>query len=374
MNVGIIGMGNIGTKYASIVLKNKDKFKLTAITRIKPESMNKLKDIFDADTKIYNTDKDLYEAYDNKEFELDMVIIATPHLMHEYAALEAFKRGIHVLCDKPAGVYLSQGRNMLENSNGLKYGYVFHQRMYPVNQKLKEIVDSNIYGKVKRVSYTVTDWYRPNSYYKSNAWRSTYKTDGGGTLLNQCPHSLDLLYYLFGNPTKVMAFCNEGKYHDIEVEDEATSYLEFKDGITATFIASTGELPGVNRLEISFEKALITCNKDEITIKENEYSEEYYRNLDPSIYKLPVPKISTFKVENNLDQYQMVIMNFYNAIINNEPIYANGKDALVSLYMSNAMYLSSAKEKAIKFYEIGSLEELEFEKEFNDWFKTKIKE
>lgn len=183
-------------------------------------------------------------------------------MLHEEQVAEALELGLHVLCDKPSGVFSSQARHMNEaaKKSGLVFSMMFHQRMNPVYQKMKEIVQSEKYGKMKRVNWVITDWYRPNGYYDAVEWRGTWSMDGGGILLNQCPHNLDLLQWICGMPVRLQAFCKEGKYHNIEVEDEVTAYLEFEQGATVTFYATTGEAPGINRLEISLEDALLVCD------------------------------------------------------------------------------------------------------------------
>ena len=356
-NVAIIGMGKMGSKYAKMILNDKSiGLKLVASTRIREKNLDNVKDYIDT-FKIYDSDEDLFKGYDNKEFECDAIIVATPHIKHKYAVIEGFKRNLAVLCEKPAGVYLKDGRIMLEAKGNNDYGFIFHQRTYPINVFLYDIIKNNKYGNVKRINYIVTDWFRTDAYYKSDYWRSTYKTDGGGTLLNQCPHSIDLLCHLFGMPKTVMAFCNEGKYHDIEVEDEVTSYLEWDNGITGVFIASTGEIPGINRMEISTNRALITVYKDKIEIKYNDNDDKYYLSLPDESFKQD-NKIEVYEFTKN-DAYRVVLEKFARG-----EMVASGKDSLMSLYLSNAMYLSSWKKKVINIYEIGSNEELDFEFEF----------
>ena len=365
INVMIIGMGKMGSKYAKMILSDKNiGLNLVATTRIRGENLENVKEYLN-DFKVYDTDKDIFDAYDKGEFKCDALIVSTPHYSHKYAVIEGFKRGLKVLCEKPAGVYLSDGREMLSYQNNNQYGFIFHQRTYPINVFLKDIISNEKYGKVKRINYIVTDWFRTEAYYKSNYWRSTYKTDGGGTLLNQCPHSIDLLCHLFGMPNKLVAFCNEGKYHNIEVEDEVTSYLEWDNGVTGVFIASTCEIPGINRLEISTDRALISVYKDKIEIISNLKNDKYYLWLKDESFKEDSIK-ELYNFEKN-DAYRVVLKEFASG-----NVIATGEDSLMSLYLSNAMYLSSWKSKIINIYDIGSEEELEFEKEFEQEMKKRI--
>ena len=366
MRIAIIGMGNMGSKYAKYI-KEDSSFNMTLVAVTRPKRDKELfVSEYIKDVLVYDNDKELFKALDNKEFEIDSIIVATPHYSHKDIVIEAFKRNLNVLCEKPAGVFLKDARIMNEaNTNNLLYGLVFHQRTYSIYQYLYKIIKEEKYGKLQRVNYITTDWFRTNDYYKKDSWRSTYKTDGGGTLLNQCPHSLDLLCFLFGMPSKVMAFCNEGKYHDIEVEDEVSSYLEWDNGVTGIFIASTGENPGINRMEVTTSRAQITVYKEYIEIKYNDFDSEYYikNNIDNSKITPMVERID-FKYDSS----QKEVLRMFG----NNRVICNGKEALMSLYLSNAMYLSSFKKKIVNIYPISSKEELEFELEFIDEFNKRI--
>jgi len=365
--IAIIGMGKMGSKYAKMILDDKNLgYILVASTRIRENNALKLKDHLN-EFKIYNSDQELFKGFDNKEFECDTILVSTPHYNHRYAVIEGFKRNLDVLCEKPAGVYLSDGREMLMNRGNNQYGFIFHQRRYPINVFLYDLLKSNKYGKVKRINYIVTDWFRTDAYYKSDYWRSTYKTDGGGTLLNQCPHSLDLLCYLFGMPKRLRAYCNEGKYHNIEVEDDVTCYLEWDNGVTGVFIASTGEIPGINRMEISTDRAIIRVYPNNIEIISNEKNDKYYLGLPNESFKQDL-NIEKYEFEKNDAYYELI------KLFNEGNVVASGEDSLMSLYLSNAMYLSSWKGKDIELYEINSKEELEFENEFEEEMKKHVKE
>ncbi len=376
VKIALIGFGDMGTKYALKILNNPSLgLELVCGTRIKPLYLDKIRGLIPSDFPFFQDDDELFAAFDRGEVSFDAVLVVTPHYAHEKAVKEAFKRNLHVLCDKPAGVYLRAGREMLEaKPQDRQYGFIFHQRRYGVNQKLKEIVDSKIYGNVKRVSFIVSDWYRTNAYFKSAPWRATYKTDGGGTLLNQCPHSVDFLFYLLGMPCSVYGSCKEGKYHDIEVEDEATAYLEWDNGVTGVFVASTGELPGVNRLEISFDRAVVTCSKNVIDITENVQPESYYRNQNVQYLVPPEPEYTHLEFDEKADEaYLEVLKGFVRAVESGDSsnLVADGSDSLMSLYFSNAVYLSSAKKMPVVFEPIGSENEKSFEKEFENWLESK---
>lgn len=184
---------------------------------------------------------------------IDAALIAVPHYEHPTYAVKCFQRGIHVLTEKPAGVYARQVREMNEAAEkaGVKFEIMFNQRIDPIYKKAHDLVQSGALGQPKRLVWIVTNWYRTQAYYDSGSWRATWKGEGGGVLLNQAPHNLDLWQWIFGMPQKIRAFCSVGKYHQIGVEDDVTIYGEYENGATAVFISTTGEAPGTNRLEIS---------------------------------------------------------------------------------------------------------------------------
>lgn len=373
MKIAVIGMGNMGSQYAALISENRIAgMELTAATRVRPEKMESLRRVLPEDLYICPSVQALYEAYDRQDVELDAVIIATPHDSHAAIAKGAFQRGLHVLCDKPAGIYSRQAREMTEayekakkENPDLQFGFIFHQRTYPVYQRLRELVQSKIYGKVRRVNWVVTNWYRPDAYYTENAWRGTWKLDGGGVLLNQCPHNLDLMQWIAGMPSAVQGFCHEGKYHPIEVEDDVTAYLEWKNGATGILIASTGEAPGVNRLEISLENALIVCEEEKIRICGLDRPEREYREEKDNIFQKPKSIWKEEIPEKEQCPYETVLHDFAAG-----KMTAEGYEAKNSLLLSNAIYLSSWECNKIKIPEEGT-EERAFERKFERYLKKK---
>ncbi len=363
--LAIIGMGDMGSKYAKLIFEDESiGYKIVATTRCHGANFERVKDYMN-DVLMYDSDEELFNAYDNHEFEVDTILVVTPHLRHKYSVIMGLKRGLNVLCDKPASAKLSDGVLMLSYQKDSKYGYIFHQRTYPIYKYLYEIIKNKKYGAVKRVNYIVTDWFRTNDYYKTSAWRAKYQTDGGGTIINQCPHSLDLLCHIFGLPDEVYASCAEGKYHDIEVEDDVTAYLKWDSGVTGVFIASTGEIPGINRMEITTTNAVITVYKNKIDIKYSDFPDTYYLNQEHKTFKMPEFREESICFDSN-DAYKEVLKGF-----NEGNIVADGKEALDSLYLANAIYLSSWKNKMIRLYNISSPQEVEFEHEFDQEFSMK---
>lgn len=369
--IAVIGVGNMGSKYASILQsKTLEGAELAALTRVKEPYRELLRPSLEGGIPVFDSEGRLFDAVETGSLKLDGVIIATPHYSHEEIALRAFKNGLNVLCDKPAGVYSRQGRNMDEAAKkaGLVYSMVFNQRTEPVYRKLKEIVASGKYGNLKRVNWVITDWYRPEKYYSTSSWHATWDKDGGGVLLNQAPHNLDLLIWICGMPKHVQGFCHEGRFHHIEVEDDVTAYLEWDNGASGTFITSTGDAPGINRLEISLDEALIVCEnntlkigelKGEIGMKEAEYradSEDYFKKLKG------IWTSESFEKEKNA--YDRIVEAFVKECNGLGTSIASGREGRLSLMLSNAVYLSSWEKRMVEVPAPDSAEERDFEAAF----------
>lgn len=375
IRLAIIGMGVMGCRYAQMIHSGQlNGIELAAVTRISPERKEQLKDILTEDIPIYASAKDLFDDVRSNILSLDAVLVVTTHLSHESIAIEAMQLGLHVLCDKPSGAYSSQARRMNEEAlkhPELKFGMMFNQRMNPVFQKMKDIVASGKYGKIIRVNWIMTDWYRPESYYASGGWRGTWDKEGGGILLNQCPHNLDLLQWICGMPSVVQAYCSEGKYHNIEVEDEVTAFLQFPNGASGVIYATTGEASGINRFEISMEDALLVYENNELKIRELEESEVNFRMNSKDLFGQPKANWRKIECEGVDRAHVGVLQNFTDAIEGKTDLFIPGTEGIKSLTMSNAMYLSSWSGQSIQIPQNKSEEEV-FESNFIDVMNKKI--
>lgn len=374
MKLAIIGMGIMGCRYAKMISEGYVKnIEITAVTRISEERKEALKEIFDGGALIFQTADELFDAIEEKKVEVDSVLIVTPHLSHADLAVKAMKLGLHVLCDKPAGSYSRQARQMKEEANvhkELYFGMMFNQRMNPKYQKIREIVQSGKYGKMIRVSWTITDWYRPDGYYAAGAWRGTWDGEGGGILLNQCPHNLDLLQWICGMPLEVQAFCNEGKYHDIPVEDEVTAYFTFENGATGTFYSTTGEASAINRLEISMEDALLVFENGELKVRELKVHEAEYRKIATDFFAQPEGEWKEITCEGIDMAHVGILQNFTDAVDGGAELLVDGREGSKSLMLANAMYLSSWKKQMVNLPQ-NLDEEISFEKEYESWLDKK---
>ena len=374
----IIGVGNMGSKYAALIQNEEvPELELAAMTRVGAAYREMLRPSIERGVPIYESAEALFEAIENGKLSADAAVIATPHYAHEESAVRAFRNGLHVLCEKPSGVYSRQARLIEEaaDRSGKAFGIVFNQRTLPIYQRLYELVHGGEYGALKRVSWVVTDWYRPDKYYTGSSWHATWATDGGGLLLNQCPHNLDLLQWICGLPARVQAFCHEGRFHDIEVEDDVTAYFEWENGATGTFVSSTGDAPGINRLEISLEEAMIVCEngrlrigelKEELGGKEADYrrtSEDLFRKIRGTWHE-EIPA----KEEQ---PYRRILQDFADACTGTGSCTVPGTEGRKSLVLANAIYLSSWEKRMVELPAAGSKEECLFEQDFEAWLNKK---
>lgn len=336
IRLGIIGMGNMGSGHFANVSAGKcPSVEVTAVCDINAEKI--------ADDSKFGSVKrftDYKECLDSGM--IDAALIAVPHYDHPTIAIECFKRGIHVLTEKPAGVYARQVREMNDEAekSGVKFGIMFNQRTNPIYAKAREIVQSGQLGQPKRLVWIVTNWYRTQAYYDSGSWRATWNGEGGGVLLNQAPHNLDLWQWIFGMPKRIRAFCTVGKYHNIGVEDDVTIYGEYENGATAVFITTTGEAPGTNRLEISGDRGKIVVEQGKLKWWKLKTPEREFCFAAKEGFVSPETEYEEFTAPEP-EGHPQVLEAFAQSILNGTPMIANGAEGINSLSISNAAYLSA---------------------------------
>jgi predicted dehydrogenase len=337
---GIIGIGNMGRSHAENLYNGKIAgAELTAVCDAVPLALDWAKEHLG----------DSVQRFDNRETFLasgsfDAVLIATPHYDHPDLAIQAFGYGLHVLIEKPAGVYTKQVREMNEaaaKSDNL-FGIMYNQRTNPLYQKLRDLIASGELGRVKRFNWIITDWYRSQSYYDSGSWRATWAYEGGGVLINQCPHNLDLLSWTLGMmPSRIRAFCHFGKHRNIEVEDDVTAYMEFDNGATGVLVTTVADAPGTNRFEVTGDRGKIVIEDGQLTfwrlrVPESEFNQAYKGGFgSPECWKCSVP------VTGDSSQHKGILQNFTDAILKGTTLLAPGEEGINGLTLSNAMYLST---------------------------------
>ncbi|MBB3112167.1 putative dehydrogenase [Paenibacillus phyllosphaerae] len=336
---GIIGIGNMGAGHARSFQEGKIQGGvLTAVC----DSMAAKRDCAREqlkDVQVFDSAEALLDSG-----LVDAVIVATPHFDHPGEAIRAFAKGVHVLIEKPAGVYVKQVREMNDAAagSGKKFGIMYNQRTNPLYQKLRDLIASGELGEIRRTNWLITNWYRSQAYYDSGSWRATWGGEGGGVLINQCPHQLDLWQWTIGMmPTRIRAFCHFGKHRDIEVEDDVTAYAEYENGATGVFITTTGEAPGTNRFEVSGTRGKIVIEDDQMQFWRLRESETDFnaRNKElfgrPECWKVDVP------IHGRNTDHVGIIQNFTEAILHDKPLIAPGEEGIHGLAISNAMHLST---------------------------------
>lgn len=334
VRVGIVGVGAMGGHHARSLLQNEvPNSTLTAVCDLDP---NKL--------ALYPSVKTFKEFSALIESGLiDALLIATPHYSHTPIAIEALQAGLHVLVEKPIAVHKSDAEQMLaaHTNKKLVFAAMFNQRTDPRYRKLRKLIQDGELGAIRRIQWTITDWFRSQAYYDSGGWRATWSGEGGGVLLNQCVHNIDLYQWIFGLPSKVRAICRFGRYHQIEVEDEVTALFEYPDGTTAVFITSTGEAPGTNRLEVAGERGRIVLEHGNIEFIRNETETTEYSHATQEGYAPPPSwKVSIPTGPGRGEQHLGILKNFVQAILAGEPLIAPAEEGLHSVELINAMLLS----------------------------------
>ena len=346
VRLGIIGIGGMGTNHAFSIIEGKvPEMVLTAVADNRQSRLDFAKEKFPESVKVFEDGRELIESG-----ACDAVLIATPHYLHPEFVIYALEHGVHAISEKPAGVYTKQVREMNEvaEKSDAVFAIMLNQRTNCVYRKLHEMIESGELGTMKRVNWIITDWYRTQSYYDAAGWKATWDGEGGGVLLNQSPHQLDLLQWLCGLPVKVRAFCHEAKWHDIEVEDDVTAYLEYENGATGVFVTTTGDAPGTNRLELTFEMGKIICEYDKLLYYKLAENERTFCKTEKEGFKKPETTCIEIETDGKNEQHVGVLKAFADRILRGGKLVAEGTEGIHGLTLSNAMHLSSWLDKTIE--------------------------
>ncbi|MBE9916521.1 Gfo/Idh/MocA family oxidoreductase [Paenibacillus donghaensis] len=337
---GIVGIGNMGSAHAYSLIKDIRGAELAAVCDTNPDRLHWAQNNLPESVQLFETPEAFFASQ-----AMDTVLIATPHYDHPDLAIQAFENGYHVLVEKPAGVFTKAVREMNDAAakSGKQFGIMYNQRTNPLYIKLRDLIESGELGTVRRTNWIITNWYRSQSYYNSGGWRATWAGEGGGVLLNQDPHQLDLWQWTTGMmPKRVRAFCQFGKYRSIEVEDDVTAYVEYENGATGVFVTTVGESPGTNRFEISGDNGKIIIEDGKMTfwrlrVPEPQFNREFTGGFgQPECWKCEIPVPG-----DGGPQHMGILQNFTNALLNGEKLIAPGEEGIHGLTISNAMHLSA---------------------------------
>ncbi|MBR6028128.1 MAG: Gfo/Idh/MocA family oxidoreductase [Clostridia bacterium] len=340
IRLGIIGLGNMGSGHAKNFMAGRcPEFELRAVADINPARLDWGRANLTGDITWFDDAEKMLDSG-----LIDACMVCVPHYDHPKYAIACMRRGIHVMVEKPAGVYTRQVREMNAEADRhpeVKFGLMFNQRTNCLYRKMRELVQSGDYGRLRRANWLITSWYRPQIYYDSGDWRATWSGEGGGVLLNQCPHQLDLWQWICGMPVRVSAHMRFGQWHDIEVEDDVTAYVEYENGATGVFVTTTGDAHGTNRFEVQLDRAKIVVENDQLSLTEFEVDEPTFsRENTMPFATMPAHEVPV-ELDGRNEQHVGVVNAWGGAILRGEPMIADGREGLRGLTLSNAMHLSA---------------------------------
>ncbi len=337
VRIGIIGMGNIGKFHADYLLAGKVKrAQLVAACSTSPQKLESFKE---KGVKIWGDAATLIRSK-----EVDAVIVATPHYQHTALGIAAIEAGVHLMVEKPISAHKADAERLIGTAKAhpnVKFAAMFQMRTEPRYAKIRKLIQDGELGEIVRINWVNTDWFRSDAYYTSGGWRATWKGEGGGVLINQCLHNLDMLQWLCGMPARVRGFCQLGRFHEIEVEDNVTVYLEWPNGATGVFISSTGELPGTNRFEICGTRGKIVLEKDTLTFTRNEVAADAWNKTSkigfarPDVWQINIP------ITNADAPHAVLMQSFVDSILDGAPLSCPGEEGLGSIELANVMLYSS---------------------------------
>ena len=342
VRMGSVGIGNMGSAHAASIWDGKvPGMKLAAVCDSSSERRKWAETRFSGNIPVFENYQDMISSA-----LVDAVLIAVPHRLHPVIAVDAFRAGLHVLTEKPAGIDTAnvERMNTAARESGKIFGIMYNQRTNPLYQKLRELVKNGELGELQRSVWIISNWYRTQAYYDSGDWRATWAEEGGGVLLNQCPHNLDLWQWILGMPVKVRAFLKTGHYHEIQVEDDGVIYAEYANGASGVFITSTGEYPGTNRLEVSGTrgKAVVENGELRLTLLKQDIREITRCSAEGAPKAETISKIISQEAPET--GHIGILCNFAEAVLNGTPLLAPGEEGIRGLMISNAAYLSQWKD------------------------------
>ncbi len=370
IRLGIIGLGAQGGMYAKFIADGMvPSMTLAAIADTDPAKRQLAQENYSG-AQVF---EDYREMMDSGS--VDAVVTCVPHYLHPEMGIEAINRGINVMVEKPAGVYTAQVKELLEVAQAkpeVAFAIMFNQRNNPLYQRIKEIVDNGEIGKIRRSNWIITNWWRPQGYYDQSAWRATWGGEGGGVLVNQAPHQLDLWQWICGIPTSVYSKVSYGFRRNIAVEDEVTAVADFGQGVTGTFITATHDIVGTDRFEILGDqgKIVVESSKTAVVTRLKSPERELSENMGmEDVRKLftgqlnPEEFYSTETIEFPSvwgEQHAGVLENFAQHILNGTELLAPGADGINGVRLANAIHFSSwtGQEVGLDFDEELFLDEL----------------
>ncbi|HVY68956.1 MAG TPA: Gfo/Idh/MocA family oxidoreductase [Verrucomicrobiae bacterium] len=358
VRLGIIGMGNMGRYHADYLLAGKvGRAELVAVGSTSP---GKLASYADRGVRVFGDGETMIRSG-----AIDALVIATPHYQHTSLGIAALEAGLHIMVEKPISAHKADAERLIavhRKRPHQVFGAMFQLRNEPRYIRIRKLIQSGELGEIVRINWIITDWYRTEAYYASGGWRATWRGEGGGVLLNQCLHQLDALHWMCGQPARLRGFCQLGRYHNIEVEDNVTIYLEWPNLATGVFVSSTGETPGSNRLEVAGTRGKVVLENNKLMFTRNEADMiEFSHNAKtgfgkPDVWNIDIP------IDNATGAHATLMQNFVDAILDGAPLQVPGEEGLYSVELANAMLYSSLTDRTLEL----PLDGAEFEGKLNE--------
>ena len=343
VRIGIIGMGNMGRFHANDLLDGKvPRGELAAVGSTSP---HKLEEYKEKGVQIFGSGKEMIASG-----AIDALLIATPHYQHTSLGVAALEAGLHIMVEKPISAHKADAERLIAAAAARPdqvFGAMFQLRVEPRYQKIRELVQGGELGDLVRVLWIMTDWFRSEAYFQSGGWRATWKGEGGGVLLNQCLHQLDAMQWITGMPSKVRSHVGIGRWHDIEVEDDVTCYMEFANGASGAFITSSGETPGSNRFEIAGTKGRLILENDTLTLTRNEVPSNEWCKTSKIGFQKPETTVEEIPIPGADAAHATLMTNFVNAILDGEALIAPGVEGLGSVELANVMVYSGLLNESV---------------------------
>lgn len=343
VRIGIIGMGNMGRFHANDLLDGKvPGGELAAVGSTSP---HKLEEYKEKGVQIFGSGEEMIASG-----AIDALLIATPHYQHTSLGVAALEAGLHIMVEKPISAHKADAERLIAAAAARPdqvFGAMFQLRVEPRYQKIRELVQGGELGDLVRVLWIMTDWFRSEAYFQSGGWRATWKGEGGGVLLNQCLHQLDAMQWITGMPSKVRSHVGIGRWHDIEVEDDVTCYMEFANGASGAFITSSGETPGSNRFEIAGTKGRLILENDTLTLTRNEVPSDEWCKTSKIGFQKPETTVEEIPIPGADAAHATLMTNFVNAILDGEALIAPGVEGLGSVELANVMVYSGLLNESV---------------------------
>lgn len=351
LRIGIAGIGYIAEEYIRLISEGKiENVRVCALSSRNAAHMRAICE------KYALSGAEIYTDYDRmlECAGIDAVMICTPHVLHARMAKAALEHGLHVLIEKPVSARIDEARDLIRATRAhpeLVSGVLYCKRTSETFNDLRRRIRGGEFGRLKRVNWLMTCFYRPDVYY-AQEWRGSWQREGGGMLLTQASHHLDALVWLLGLPERMQAFCGFGTERAIETENEALLQMWYPNDLTVQLIASAREYPGTNRLEISGSRAQLLLEGERFArLRRLGMDEAEYAKSASEMYASIPYSEETFEYggcENTVQQ-AAIVNNFVRAVNGLEPVLCPVTEAAGSLEVINAAYFSAWRETAVRF-------------------------